>query len=228
MIVPGLRLDPDEWGPYVVEKPSSGMKGAYVRVRRTGRVRYRTPESLPEDYPDRHAPMIAQRFVYTGEWPASTRVYTVFGETMVCHRQVTRTRGNPLTERWGFSKGGIIVVSNTRDREIELVKDQEAIALAERAHRTAFPDVPTLAFDIVRDIDSGELFVLECHPAGHWIGRDFIRQSETTSNVDFNAQFDAVNKTARVLARETRKRAVAAPPLPGRSKRTGQEKGEPR
>ena len=45
--------------------------------------------------------MIAQRFIYTGEWPTSYRVVTFFGETLLCYRQA-ETRGTG----WLFSRRG--------------------------------------------------------------------------------------------------------------------------
>src|SRR5689334_15008797 len=36
LITPDTRLDPAQWGPYVVEKPVTGRRGALVRIRKTG------------------------------------------------------------------------------------------------------------------------------------------------------------------------------------------------
>lgn len=215
IIEPDTRLDPAVWGPYVVEKPSAGRIGANIRIRRAGRVRYTPPESFPADHYGRQAPMLAQRFIYTGHWPVSYRVITLFGDTLLCYRQKTISRGHPLTGRWNFREtGGINIISNTKDMIVELVKDEDVIALAERAHRTAFQDFPVLAFDIIRDAETGELFVLECHAHGTWmfsteIGLDI----QATNKIDFESQFDMIEKSARILARETRRRAAISWPL---------------
>ncbi len=63
-------------GPYVVVKPELGRKGAEIHIKRAGRVRYRPPESFPVGHPVRKAPLIAQRFIYTGKWPSNFRVVT--------------------------------------------------------------------------------------------------------------------------------------------------------
>ncbi|MEK6216937.1 MAG: hypothetical protein N2B03_06920 [Boseongicola sp.] len=213
VIEPDTVLDAQTWGPYVVEKPAMGFRGANIRVRRTTKLRYRDPAVLPQKHFGRKGPMLAQRLVYTGQWPTSYRVHTLFGEVLLCYRQVTNTRGNPLNHRWDFGGGGVTIVSNTMDMKIELVVDQEVIALSEKAHRSAFPGVPALAFDIVRDVESGELFVLESHPQGHWILNTSGQQIEAAAGVDFAAQFKTVNKAAKVLARETRLRAEANSPF---------------
>ena len=215
IIEPDTRLDPAVWGPYVVEKPSAGRVGANVRVRKTGRVRYSLPESFSPGHYGRQGPMLAQRFIYTGHWPVSYRVVTLFGDTLLCYRQKSISHGYPLTGRWNFREtGGINIVSNTKDMIVTLIKDEDVIALAERAHRTAFQDFPVLAFDIIRDVETGELFVIECHAHGTWMfSADVGRDIQANNKVDFESQFDLIEKSARVLAREARNRAAISWPL---------------
>lgn len=219
IVAPDTQLDPTVWGPYVVEKPSAGRVGANIRVRRASRVRYTPPESFPAGHYGRQGPMLAQRFIYTGHWPTSYRVITLFGDTLLCYRQKTISRGRPLTGRWNFREtGGINVISNTKDMIVELVKDEDVIALAERAHRAAFQDFPVLAFDIIRDAETGELFVLECHAHGTWLfSSEAVRGIQAANNIDFESQFDLIEKSARILARETRSRAAISWPLRYRS-----------
>ena len=215
VITPGTRLDPATWGPYVVEKPDTGMFGAFVRIRKTGRVRYTPPESYPADHYGRSGPMIAQRFIYTGEWPTSYRVVTFFGETLLCYRQWS-TRGYPLASRWDFkATGGITIVSNVKDMKVVLDKDAEVIALAERAHREAFAEFPLLSLDIVRDADTSELFVLEAHTRGAgWL---FSRRDglsiQADNKINFESQFDGIEKAAQILARVTPRLAALSWPL---------------
>jgi hypothetical protein len=214
IISPELKLDPNVWGPYVVVKPSAGRLGADVRIRKTTRVRYQPPESFPDEHYGRIGPMLVQKFIYTGEWPTSYRVVTLFGDVLLCYRQVTRTHGHPLRTRYGFAAGGISIVSNTKDMEIVLTEDADVIALAEQAHRKAFRDFPVLSFDIIRDADTGRLYVLECHSYGSWLfSSDIGLAGEAANKVDFKGQFDALGKAARVLARETLERAVACSPF---------------
>jgi hypothetical protein len=215
VISPDTQLDPTEWGPYVVEKPTTGRRGAQVRIRKTGRVRYAPPETLPEGHLGRDGPMLAQRFIYTGEWPTSYRVFTLFGDVLLCYRQVTNARGQALKGRWRFAEtGGVSIVSNTLDMNVELIKDDEVIQLAERAHREAFPDFPVLAFDIVRDAETGACYVLECHAQGAWPLSDSGTGIEAANGLDFTAQFNLVDRAAAILARETVARAaVSWPPL---------------
>jgi hypothetical protein len=216
VVTPETRLDPAEWGPYVVEKPTTGGLGAQVRIRKTTRVRYAPPDTLPEGHFGREGPMLAQRFIYTGEWPTSYRVVTLFGDVLLCYRQITSSRGQALKGRWRFTDtGGVSIVSNTLDMNVELIKDDEVIQLAERAHREAFPDFPMLAFDIIRDAETGSCYVLECHAQGSWMfGSDMGTSIEAANKIDFKTQFNLIDRAAAVLARETvRRAAVSWPPM---------------
>ena len=208
-IAPGIRLDPAEWGPYVVVKPELGRKGAEIFIKRTGRVRYRPPETSPEQRPARRALLIAQRFVYTGRWPSNYRVVTLFGRALMCWRCEADHGYEPLDSRWDFkARGGITIVSNKRDSHYGLAFDRDVIALAEQAH-AAFPDQPLLGTDIVRDADSGKLYVIECNPRGDaWlISSDMGRMIEAANGLDFKAQFSALEVASEALIRETYERA---------------------
>ena len=208
-IGPDTALGPADWGPYVVVKPELGRKGAEIHIKRTGRVRYRPPESYPADHPVRKAPLLAQRFVYTGRWPVNYRVVTLFGRRLLCWRCEADHRYLPLNSRWDFkAKGGITVVSNKQNSRYELAFDGDVIALAEKAHG-AFPEQQLLGTDIVRDADTGELWVIECNPRGDaWlISSDMGRMIERANGLDFSSQFGALDVAAEVLAAETSARA---------------------
>ncbi len=207
-IAPDTTLDPAVWGPYVVVKPELGRNGAGIWIMRTGRVRYRDPASFPEDHPARKAPLIAQRFIYTGRWPANYRVATLFGAALMCWHCEASHDFVPLESRWDFAPGGISVVSNKKNSRYRLADDADVIALAERAH-AAFVEQPLLGVDIVRDADTGELFVIECNPRGDtWlISSDLGRKIEQANGLQFEPQFGGRRVAARALARETHARA---------------------
>ena len=205
-IAPDTVLDPAHWGPYVVVKPALGRKGAEIHIKRAGRVRYRPPESFAEDHPARKAPLLAQRFIYTGKWPSNFRVVTFFGRALLCWHCEAAHRYVPLHSRWDFkAKGGITVVSNKTDSTYRLAREADVIALAEQAH-AAFPDQPLLGTDIVRDADTGKLYVIECNPRGDaWlISSDMGRMIEAANGLNFMGQFGALEIAARALVEATR------------------------
>ena len=191
-------LDAADWGPYVVVKPDLGRKGAEIFIKRTGRVRFRSPGFL------------AQEFVYTGRWPVNYRVVTLFGRPLMSWRCEADHAYVPLESRWDFrARGGITVVSNKRDSRYYLASEPDVLALAEKAHG-AFPDQPLLGTDIARDADSGALYVLECNPRGDaWLMSSVMgRLIEQANGLNFASQFGALDIAAQTLAREARSRAA--------------------
>jgi hypothetical protein len=218
VIRPGLQLDPAEWGPYVVVKPSVGAQGSDVRIRRTTRVRYEPPESLPRQHRIRKGPLIAQRFVYTGPWAVSYRVCTFFGRALYCWRVEQSHQKRPLGSHWDFGGGegvggGIQIVAPARTSSYQLVDEPDVIDLAERAHRLAFPGYPYLGVDLLRDAETGRLSVIEVNTGGHvWhLSSATGRGIQSAQGIDFGAQFGALDRAAEQLVLVTRRHARVAP-----------------
>lgn len=209
-ITPETSLDPAIWGPYVVVKPSRGKRGAYVRISRTGRVRYRRPEDFPDGHLGRTGPMLAQRFVYTGCWPVSYRVLTYFGVPVASVRYDGRQDKAPLNGPDDFKAagGGLSIVASAKGSSITLSAEAEVLDLARRAHG-AFPLWPSLGIDIVRDDKSGTLYVLEVNPGGDtWIfTSDSGIEVQAEFGLDFYAQFGAFDAIAERSIEIVRKHA---------------------
>lgn len=200
-IVPGTVLNRAEWGPYVITKPSNGARGAYVRVRRTASVRHRQPEEFEEGHLGRQAPMIAQEFVFTGKMPVSYRVVTFLGRPVAAIRYEGRIQ-RPLDGRFDFkATGGHNIVATAKGARISLAFDPDIIDLARKVHQ-AFPAVPVLGTDVVRDVETGRLYVLECNPSGAvWIlGNRAGKRMEDEFGFDLRAQFNAFDVVADASA----------------------------
>ena len=213
LIEPGTSLDPAHWGPYVVVKPTWGGAGADVRIRRTRRVRY-----SERGRARRRAALLAQRFVYTGPWAASYRICTFFGRALYCWRVEQSHAKRPLEGRWQFADGGdggggIQIIAPSKTSTYTLDGGEAVIALAERAHRLAFPDYPYLGFDVLRDAESGELSVIEANSGGgvwHLSSRMGV-SIQRAHAIDLYRQFDALGRAAERLVEVTRRCAVVAP-----------------
>lgn len=199
-IKPDTVIDPDEWGPYVVVKPAVGMKGAFVWVHKAGRVRYRAPSEYPPNHLGREGPMLAQKFVYTGPWPSAYRVATFLGRAVAAIRYDGRRDIPPLATEYGFREnGGRSIVAAAHGCKITCISDADVIELAERTHRMAFPEVPSLGVDIVRHEPTGALYVMECNVRG----MGFIlhsssgRRMSREFGLNFHTQFDAIEVMTR-------------------------------
>jgi len=193
-IKPDARLDPHEWGPYVVVKPSLGQKGAFVRIARTKRVRFKPMSEYPAGHPGRRAPMLAQRFIYTGRWPVAYRVCTYFGRPVLMHRYDGKRDQAPLAGPDGFGQagGGRSIVASAHGSKVTLCDDEDILDLARRVH-DAFPRIPSLGLDIVREHQTGKVYIVETNPEGLGWGltNEAGRQIQAEFGLDFYAQFDA-------------------------------------
>jgi hypothetical protein len=203
-------LDSAIWGPYVVVKPDKGGRGAYVWIHKTNRVRHKEPEELREDHPGRFGPMIVEQFIYTGPWPISYRVLTLFGEPLISARFEGRHDVPVLSGPADFrgAGGGRSIVATGDGCTIALAHDAEMLALARRVH-AVFPEVPLLGQDFVRDANTGKLHVLEVNPNGKtWIFSNRSgRKMQADFHLDFYRQFDGLKTAARVLSEVARRYA---------------------
>lgn len=196
-------------GPYVVVKPDRGGVGAEVKIMRRGRVKWRpvvTKFAGPSDG------LIVQAFIYTGPWPVSYRVSTLFGQALWSIRVEASHTRPPLSGPEAFDRvpggKGLNIVSASKGCSIALSNEEDVIQLAERAHE-AFPEIPVLGLDIVREHPTGQLYVLEVNPeSGGW---QFASEKGLRLQREFGfsleQQFDGLKKAAKILAERTRKEA---------------------
>jgi acyl carrier protein len=193
------------FGDYVVRKPDYGAKGAEVRIVKRERVRWkRVVTSAAGPSPT----LLVQEFIYTGLWPVSYRVNTLFGRVLYCLRISGNTNRPTLRGPHDFdsrgSRNSVSIVSNVRDSTAEYCNEVEIISFGERAAR-AFPDLPMLGVDILKEAGTGRLFVTEVNALGHnW---NFGREFRERYRVDIANQFDGLRKAAYILAEQTQELA---------------------
>ena len=200
-LLPGRRPRLDDFGPYLVTKPDFGARGAEVRIERRDDAQWKPPRTeLSEQFGGPWNPRGAQEFVYTGQWPRIHRVTTLFGTALFAFRVEADHARQPLIDRSAFH--GQSVVSSGHGCTFELFAEPDILTLAERAH-AAVPNVPLLGIDIVRDADTGKLFVVELNSLGYtW---DFSSPTGISLQAEFGfnleAQLDGRRRAASVLAR---------------------------
>ncbi|HLI79404.1 MAG TPA: hypothetical protein VKV03_05445 [Candidatus Binataceae bacterium] len=196
--------DVSAFGRFIVTKPDYGGRGADVKIRRASRVRWSRPNT-PVRFASRTA-VIAQQFVFTGRWPISYRVGTLFGRVIYSWRVEASHHRKPLESLNDFS--GISIVSSHPGCSFFLNDDPQIIELAERAHR-AFPDIPLLGLDILREEPSGRLFVLEVNGTGDvWHFSSGIGKSiQQWAGFDLQSQFGGLRRAAEILVDATREQA---------------------
>lgn len=199
------------FGEYAVTKPDCGGKGAEVKIKRRSRIQWKPPANVrAQKLGD--SGLIVQEFIYTGQWPVSFRVTTLFGKVLFAWKVTAANSRRPLLGPSRFSGGseggGISIVSSGTGCQFALTDEADVLELACRAH-AVFPDHPLLGFDIVREVPSGKLFIIEANTCGQlWHFSSPTGLSIQSDNqIDFKAQFNGMETAARVLIEETRRRA---------------------
>jgi len=148
--------------------------------------------------------MIIQQFVYTGALPTSYRVNTLFGRVLYCTKYRASPEhpeiATPADLKSAVSQKGFTISASGRGNHNELCFDEDIIELGERAH-AAFPNIPLLGFDIVREVPSGKLYVLEANAIGYVWNFNFHQVADY--GFSFEEQFDGVRKAAYILAEKT-------------------------
>jgi hypothetical protein len=204
LVEPDTRLDPRRWGPLSVVKPIAGLQGHGVRLRRTIDVRWTDPRSGPVDDPGFGQARLAQRFIDTGPFSRSHRVLVVFGR---CVYSIVSRQLNPrrAIDPDAADSLDLPIASNAGERCIELNFEPDVIDLACRAAR-AFPDIPVLGVDVVREAATSDLYILEVNAAGYtWqLSSDYGQALQKSHNLDLAAQFGALDIIANTLIDVTR------------------------
>lgn len=196
-VVPGIRLDPAEWGPWMVVKPDRGRRGIDVEVVATAEIRYRSPEELPAGHLGREGPMLTQRFVRTADEPAFYRVTTCFGEPLFAIHYFA-----PPGKGTVGDGPPVIAVKHFAAR---LIADADVLELGRQVHGL-LPEVPTIGCDVLRDRDTGKLWLAEINQSSVWalsspVGIAF----QSKRGLDLYAQFGALDRAAEAMVRATRR-----------------------
>ena len=200
------RHSPDvaDLGRYVVSKPDYGGLGADVRIRRAGRVRW-APSNTPVRLASRSG-IIAQEFIYTGPWPVSYRVSTLFGRALYSQRAEGSHERRPILGPGSFTTSS--VTATHQGCTFTLDNDPEIIALAERAHR-AFPDIAFLGSR--HPARNSERPPVRCRSQLCWRRLAFLfhagKAIQAHAGIDYTSQFGGLRRVAEILIEETRRQA---------------------
>jgi len=226
--VPGTRLDPIMFGEFVVLKPIDPSYASYgrgVQLFRRRKLETMTLADFPPDHRihrDRRG-FIVQRFIDIGRQIPINRVLTLFGVPLYCWVAREKVALPPITgtdaeiEQMRISNAGSF-------RERILHADADVLQLGCRVGE-AFPDVPLLGMDILREEKTGKLFVLETNPGGntwHFSSKETAgvrrqlggaslvgeKKGELVGRQMLIDQFGALERAAEVLARKARELAA--------------------
>jgi len=212
-IVPNFELPEAKFGSHVVVKPgfSESSRGQSITLVRREAVCFQPRVTFPEDHPGRYGPMIAQRFIDTGPFVSHHRVLTLFGAPLLAFKTTSET-ARPSLDSSDEVLASIAVKARRRDGPIkrEFTSDPDIIELGCRTY-SALPEIPLQGVDIIREVGSGKLYVLEANPGGNtWIFSkgDMTERLKKALGVErLTDQFDAFTTAAKVLVERTRAEA---------------------
>jgi hypothetical protein len=169
-LVFGQPLDERVWGPLVVLKPTrlGFMSRGAVFLMRTRRAHELAETIFPSEHPVRKQPVLVQRFVDTGAWPSYYRVLTLFGEALYCRQTYTNKPRPPLDAPDDVLMNAKIATNteSTTKRQQRAADDPDVLDLARRVY-AAVPSIPLQGVDMIREVSTGRLFVLEINPGGN-------------------------------------------------------------
>lgn len=186
---------------YVVKKPDYGARGAEVKIVRKSRVSWKP---VTTSVAGMCSSFVLQQFIYTGQRPVSYRVTTLFGKALYARRYEVPDDRPAWTGPDAVEFSGRSIVASAKGSNVAPSYDENIIRFAERAH-SAFADIPLLGFDIVREVPSGKLYVLEANAIGYVWAFD---SSQEDFGFSAERQFDGVRKAAYILAEKTQQSAL--------------------
>jgi hypothetical protein len=167
----GMTLDPSLFGEFVITKPADlelTSTGNYVNLIRRESLMKKKKEDYPTEHPiNSEKGCIVQDFIDTGDCPSYYRVQTFMGEVIFSYHPIR------LNSRCSLDSPDEVIetthiASQTQGKKkiLKLYEDIEVLTLAKKVS-AVYPEIPTLAIDIVRDVKSNKLYVLECNPGGN-------------------------------------------------------------
>lgn len=166
----GMKLDPVLFGEFVILKPmslhlTSSGQGIHLFRRRS------LEKMTAKDFPQNHlihmdtSGYLVQKFIDTGERVSDNRVSTFFGRVLYANCATARTPRAEL-HLMGSGLQDTAISSLVMETDFRWHADEDTLQLAQKVH-AAFPDIPLLATDILREANTGKLYVLECNPGGN-------------------------------------------------------------
>lgn len=191
------------FGPYAVRKPNLGGRGANIKIVRTSRVRWK---ALEVKYASLHSDPFFQEFIYTGRYPVCFRVGVLFGEPIYRFKITASEDRHALSARFNFKqtddKHSFNIVANSRSSTYSDFEAPEIIELAREAHR-AFPEVPLLGVDILRDAETQKLWIIEVNASGYtWHFSSSIGKGiQETHHIDLKKQLGGLERAAEIIGR---------------------------
>lgn len=173
---PGHYYDEARWGEFVILKPLSlGMtsSGSGVHLMRTRRLANIAGPAELALVVGNNAPVLVQSFIDTGENPTSWRILTLFGKPLFSMKFWSPLKRPSLTSDDLAIESAIVETKHPELKKRfgmeelrELTVRQDILDFASQVSK-AFPNIPVQGIDIVEDLPTRTLHVLEINGGGN-------------------------------------------------------------
>lgn len=192
--------------PRVVIKPQRGFQGKGVKLIETSVLKSWSREQFEQSSSNDQG-MIIQQYIDVGPTAISYRVMTVLGEVIYCNKSTANNaQGLSLSD---LSHDGTAIASNSGDRTIVECNEADIVSLGRQIHRKLNLS-PVLGIDIVRDVQTGKLYVLELNSCGWtWhLSSDYGQSHQRRYSLNLYEQFSALKTITDCLIQEVRENAI--------------------
>jgi hypothetical protein len=211
---PGMKLHRDLWGDFVLLKPApleASSHGEGIQLFRSSRLEKMTLADFPEQHPVHKQQMMVQKFIDTGEYPCKYRALTLCGEPLYIQHH-TLNIARPGLGANDQVLAGAIVATGGGERTYRHLEYPEVFTFAKRM-AAVFPDVPLLGCDVIKDVNTGELYGIEVNPNGnvwHFSSPMWAERRKLLPDVvnAMHSQYGAFDVAADALIQATRQRAA--------------------
>lgn len=204
----GMGLDTSIYGELVVLKPQTMQStGKDINMMPTNLVSTLKLEDFPEDHLIRQTQYFVQKFIYTGEKPEHYRVL-VFLDAVLYIRKYESIFDYPsLNDDLKTILSKTVATNFHGHRKASMVNDDEIAQFALNVS-ASFPKHPIFGIDIIREKNTGNLYVLETNLGGNvWhFSSKFIAQTGEDMKLrreECLKQFNAFDRAAEALVRKT-------------------------
>ena len=207
----GMKLPVDEWGEFCILKPASlemTSNGRGLFVFRTNRLETLSASELPEWHFAAKNQMLVQSFIETGSRFRVYRTLTLFGEVIYQNMSEAQSEHPALTS--SDSEIERILPEPPRSLTTPTINvDPDVMRFASSLHN-AFPSIPLLGCDILKEQGTGNLYALEVNAGGNvWhLSSPRTQGSRTiTKTLEYVKTFQPFDRAALALIRMTRRHA---------------------
>lgn len=208
----GMKLPADEWGEFCILKPACldmTSSGRGLFLFRTKRLESLSAADLPDGHFASENPMLVQTFIDTGSKFTVFRTLTLFGE--VIYQNLTEAPGeHPVLTSSDSEIEGILPEPPRSLTGPAINVDPDVMRFASTLH-TAFPAIPLLGIDILKERGTGHLYALEVNAGGNvWhLSSPRTQGSRTiTKTLEYVKTFHPFDKAALALIGITRRNAT--------------------